>query len=828
MQYTIAQIHKIIPGRGQIVRPTDVITQLLTDSRSVSFGARALFFAISGRQHNGHRFIGQAYREGVRNFVVEHEAGAEFPDANFLIVENSVQALQQLAAFHRQQFDLPVVGITGSNGKTIVKEWLYHLLKIEYDIVRSPKSYNSQIGVPLSVMGMDEKNELAIFEAGISQPHEMERLEKIIHPTIGIITNITDTHSEGFSSHDEKTIEKLKLFEHCPLLIFRKDHSIIAQHITGNKEIISWSTNAAAHADMLISDIEILTDETLFSLQWKGSKMHFAIPFIDQASFENAAHAIVAALITGGTELPVLESITRQAATLPVVSMRMEIKKGNNNCILINDTYSADIDSLKIALQFQKQQGEGLNKTIILTDFDESGYSDEDLYHTISELLAENNITRIIGVGEKINRYLHTFNHIPASGFKEVRDLIHKIPELDFSNEIILLKGARRFQLEKVSHLLAQKTHGTVLKIFMHHMVHNLNVYRSLLQPGVKTMAMVKAFSYGSGQAEVARLLAHQRVDYLAVAYADEGADLRRQGIKLPLMVMNPEPDTFDQLLQFDLEPEIYSVSMLQQFIQFIRATEHIPATKKFAIHIKLDTGMHRLGFGRHEIPELIRLLLSSEELKVASIFSHLAAADESEHDSFTNQQVELFNELSLAIIQSIGYPVIRHIVNSPGISKFSNAQFDMVRLGIGLYGVDPSEKIQHQLLPVSSLQTTISQIREIRKGDSIGYGRSFIANENMRVATINIGYADGFSRRMSNGAGQVYIHGHYAPVVGKVCMDMTMVNISGIPSVKEGDMAELFGEHISIQEYADRQGTIPYEVMTGISQRVKRVYVSE
>lgn len=825
MLYTVKDIVDILGNTGQIVSPDAPITHLLTDTRNIVFGEKSLFIAISGKQHDGHRYLSDAYSGGVRSFLVEKMPSAPKPDANYLLVEHTLSALQALAAFHRSRFEIPVVGITGSNGKTIVKEWLYHLLKIDFDIVRSPKSYNSQLGVPLSVWEMDKQHELGIFEAGISQPGEMELLEKIIHPNIGIITNITNAHNEGFESETQKTQEKIKLFAHAETVIYRKDHTLIHDALSEFSNSISWSTNIETDPTVLISDIERLADKTLFTIHFNATHYHFAIPFADLAAFENSVHALITALYilkqSNQLQPETIERITLQAQDLPAVQMRLELKKGLQNCLIINDAYSADFASLDIALKFMHHHAEGLNKTIIISDFDESGENDAKLYARIATLLKANHIDKIYAIGSKIAQQKNTFAALNIVFFPDTENMLNHLHEFNFANEIILIKGARRFQLEKISNQLALKTHGTVLRINLNNLAHNLNTYRAALSPGVKTMAMVKAFSYGSGQAEVARLLANQRVDYLAVAYADEGADLRRQGIRLPIMVMNPEPETFDQLKQYHLEPEIYSIDLLQTFIH---STNNNAAT----IHIKLDTGMHRLGFEEKDITALISILRENKQLTIASIFSHLAGADEQTHDTFSQQQIDLFTTLSDKIIAAIGYRPLRHILNSPGISRFNNAQFDMVRLGIGLYGVDPAAIMQNKLLPVGILQTNIAQIHDVKTGESVGYSRTYIANANKKIATINIGYADGFSRRMSNGNGSVWVNGNLVPVVGRVCMDMSMIDVTNIPQIKVGDTVEIFGEHISISTYAAWQETIPYEVMTGISQRVKRVYEME
>lgn len=825
MGYTVKDIVDILGNRGQIVSPEAQIEHLLTDSRNILFADRSIFIAISGKQHDGHNYLVDAYKGGVRSFLVEKMPNSPFSDANYLVAENSLSALQALTAHHRNGFSLPVIGITGSNGKTIVKEWINHLLKIDFDIVRSPKSYNSQLGVPLSVWAIDRQHELGIFEAGISLPNEMAYLQKIIRPNIGIITNITNVHNEGFENETQKLTEKLKLFVESDIVIYRKDHALINAALVNKQTTLSWGTNPTIQPDILISDIEILNDKTLFTIHYQKQHLHFTIPFTDAASFENAIHALVTAIyvVNKNNNLSdeTLNHLTVQAQELPVVSMRLELKKGQHNCLVINDAYSADLSSLEIALRFMAHHADGLTKTIIISDFDESGESDEQLYTKVATLLFENGIKKVYAIGNSLTKNKHIFSLFDAQFFENTTALSTQLNTQHFESEIILIKGARRFQLEKIGNQLALKTHGTILRINLNNLSHNLNTYRAMLKPGVKTMAMVKAFSYGSGQAEIARLLANQRVDYLAVAYADEGADLRRQGIRLPIMVMNPEPETFDQLRQYHLEPEIYSIEILSAFIQSI-------GTNKASVHIKIDTGMHRLGFTESDIEQLITLLKTHQQITVASIFSHLAGADESKHDAFTQHQIDIFKSISDKLINAIGYTPLRHILNSSGIPRIPDAQFDMIRLGIGLYGVDPADRVQNKLQPVGTLQTNIAQIHHVKAGESIGYGRTFIADAPMHIATINIGYADGFSRRMSNGKGQVLLHEKKAPIVGRVCMDMSMIDITHIPEAKVGDTVEIFGAHISITDYAHLQETIPYEVMTGISQRVKRVYEFE
>ncbi|MBC8045671.1 MAG: bifunctional UDP-N-acetylmuramoyl-tripeptide:D-alanyl-D-alanine ligase/alanine racemase [Fimbriimonadaceae bacterium] len=832
MPYTIEEIKSILTASGQIVSSKANIEYLLTDSRSIIFPGNSLFIAIKGKHFDGHKFISQAYNAGVRNFIAENTDLTKYPDANILLVENSVLVLQQLAAHHRNKFSIDVIGITGSNGKTIVKEWIYHLLRTTKNICRNPKSYNSQIGVPLSVWQLDATNDLAIFEAGISQPGEMENLEKIIQPTIGVFTNIGPAHDEGFSDIHQKIAEKLKLFsgDQLDVLFYCADYPYVSgeihQHIP-NAVTTSWSKLNNSNADIQVKNIRIENAKTIFDIHLIGRQIkNLEIPFIDDASFENAVCAIIVADNFGIDEPHLRESLT----SLPVVSMRLELKKGINNCFIINDVYSSDIASLEIALHFLQRQKQNLQTHVILSDIDESGVNADALYKEVAQLIDENKIQYFTGIGEIISAhavYFESISGIKTQFYSSAENFIHSFGQNNFHSQFILLKGARRFRLERISNLLSQKTHGTVLQINLNHLVHNLNVYRALLHPGVQTMAMVKAFSYGSGTAEIASVLASNHVDYFAVAYADEGIELRKNGIHLPVMVMNPEPDTFEHLFEFNLEPEIYNLRILKLFVEFI-ASPGSPQEVDRKIHLKIDTGMHRLGFDSTEVEEAIEIIKKYPSIKIASVFSHLAAADEEKENDFTKKQIQLFDKISKKITTQFDYPIIRHILNSPGISKFSEGQFDMVRLGIGLYGDDPSKNILKKLLPVSYLFTTVSQIKNISAGESIGYGRSFYAEKNMRIATLNIGYADGFSRRLSNGIGKVFINGNDAPVVGKVCMDMIMVDVTNIQSIKEGDIAEIFGEHISLHQYAVMMQTIPYEILTGISQRVKRVYVQE
>jgi alanine racemase len=783
----------------QCVEPEREVRYLLTDSRKTFAASASLFFAISGERWDGHSFIGELYQKGVRNFVVERGARIrieELPQANIFESESSVKTLQQIAACHRKQFDYPVIGITGSNGKTIIKEWLSQLLATDYNIVKSPKSYNSQIGVPLSVWNMGEQHNLAIFEAGISRVREMKYLEQIIEPTIGIFTNIGTAHARGFESQLQKIEEKFTLFNESQAIVYCADHvklhNYIQQHGKPGQQLVAWSEK----------DITI------------------DIPFEDDASRENLGHCIALLRYLGIQD----SIIQKKISSLKNIPMRLELKKGINNCALIDDTYNNDLAGLSTALDFMKQQhiAPSDSRTVILSDMLETGQNKTVLYKKIASLLEYNHVKRLIGIGEVISAHKDAFTHMQAEFYPDTKAFLDKLRYTDFSRELILVKGARVFQFESIVQRLQEKVHGTLMEINLDALAHNLNFYKSKLSPGTKIMVMVKAFSYGSGSAEVAALLQFHQVDYLAVAYADEGVTLRQHGISLPIMVLNPSSETFDTLLEYTLEPEIYSFRILKEFADFLARKE-----KQHRIHLKIDTGMRRLGFEPEHTDALLNELKEYPQLKVASIFSHLAGAEDPQHSDFSQRQIQKLKQTAELLEAALGYKVIKHILNSAGIIRYPEGHFDMVRLGIGLYGVEVNNLEQEGLQAVSTLKTSISQIKYIPAGETIGYGRRGVAKQDMQIATIAIGYADGFDRRFSNGKGQVLINGKRAPVIGNVCMDMTMVNITGIEA-EEGDDVVVFGKDLPITELADNIGTIPYELLTGVGERVKRVFYVE
>ena len=792
---------------------------LLLDSRKIINPSHSLFFAIKGVRHDGHQFLTLLYKKGIRNFIVEKGATIaifDFPEANIWEVPSSVIALQTIVAYHRKQFHIPVIGITGSNGKTIVKEWLSQLLNKSFTIVKNPKSYNSQTGVPLSVWEMNEQHTLGIFEAGISLPNEMKNLASIIQPTHGLFTNIGPAHDEGFKNRDEKIKEKLKLFESTEILFYRKEYSEVHNYLK-NRKTFCWSTETTA--DVQIKKIQKNSSTTDLTFLFSDTTYKLSVPFTEDASIENIIHCICI-LLYFAIAIP---EIQQRINLLQPVAMRLELKEGINGCYIIDDTYNNDFSGLTMAINFLTQQKQRIKKTIVLSDLLESGVKEQKLYTQIAEMLKENGVSKLIGIGSVITKNKSLFKNINSTSFYDNTDeYLRDLNTKNFENELILVKGARVFTFEKIVRQIQQKMHGTVLEINLDALAHNLNFYRAQLKSGTKIMAMVKAFAYGSGSFEVANLLQFQRADYLAVAYADEGIALRENGITLPIMVMNPSYQSFDKLIQYNLEPEIFSFKLLNDFIQFL--TE-INATS--FVHLKLDTGMKRLGFEENDMSLLLEKISSSSRLKISSIFTHLAAADNELHNEFTIGQLNKFTQMTDRIENVIGYKTIRHALNSAGIVRFPEAQMGMVRLGIGLYGVEANSIRQSELQTVGTLKTIISQIKKIDTGESIGYSRKGIAKKPMTIATIAIGYADGFDRRFSNGIGKVLINGKLCPIVGNVCMDMCMVDISET-SATEGDEIIIFGQNPSILELASQIGTIPYEILTNIGQRVKRVFYSE
>ena len=788
-----------------------VIESVSIDSRSMQNSKTTLFFALIGPNNDGHLYVNELMEQGVTHFVVEKTDPILEQKATFYVVENTLMALQKLAAFYRKQFHFPIIGITGSNGKTIVKEWLNFLLSPDYNIARSPKSYNSQVGVPLSVLSISDYNNLGIFEAGISTISEMEQLQKIIQPTIGILTNIGSAHDEGFTDISQKIKEKLKLFSSVDLLILNKNRTIDV-FLNPKIKTFSWSSNDK-NADVFVITSQI-NGQTQLKITYQSMCFSVVIPFHDGASIENAIHCLMV-LLHLNYDQAVIQ--TRMKLLFPV-EMRLKIKSGNKNTILIDDSYSSDYQSLKIALDFLEHQKQHKKKTLILSDIVQSGLSNDDLYTKVSQLIIANKINRVVVIGGIISQYKSKFPN--CISFKTTNDFLSNLDKTEFQNETILIKGARNFHFENVVALLEKKNHETVLEINLNAISFNLNFYKSKLAAKTKLMVMVKAFGYGSGGFEIARLLEHHKVDYLGVAFADEGISLRNDGISMPIMVLNPEVSSFSSIIQHQLEPEIYSINGLKEFLKIAEAK----LLTNFPIHIKLDTGMHRLGFQEADLPELIKKLKASNHVVVKSILSHLATSDDLNQKEFAQFQIKLFDKLVHKLMSELQINPIRHILNTSGISNFAAAQYDMVRLGIGLYGISNDPNEQKKLENVGTLKSIISQIRTISTNESVGYGRRFIAKNESKIATIPIGYADGIFRAWGNGVGYVLIRNQKATIIGSICMDMLMVDVSAINCI-EGDEVLLFGEKLSVVAIAKSLNTIPYEILTSVSQRVKRIF---
>ena len=823
MQYTIQQIGSIlgVPVSGQ---QADKVSILLTDSRKLTLPTETLFFALETKNNDAHVFIGELYDKGVRNFVVSKflPEWETFTNVNFLKVKNPLLALQKIAAYHRKQFNIPVIGITGSNGKTIVKEWLYQLLEKNYNIVRSPRSYNSQIGVPLSVWQLDHETELGIFEAGISMPDEMEKLEPVIRPTIGVLTKVGEAHQENFASLQQKIMEKLELFVNCDVFIFDEDSELVSQSVDQmvlSPKAFTWSRkNRDAH--LYISSVEKKGEEgTVINYSLLDFDDSFTIPFTDEASIENAISCLAVALYL---HVPTDEIFSRMAMLEPV-AMRLDVRKGKENCIIINDTYNSDINSIKIALDFQQQRkvDRHLKKTLILSDILQTGKPSKSLYKKVAGMVEQSGVERIIGIGRDISSHQNLFSISEKSFYQTIDQFVSSQEWRSFNHELILLKGARKYHFEQISSLIEERIHETVMEVDLDAVVHNFNFYKSRLQSDVKLVCMVKANGYGAGAVEIAKTLQYHRCDYLAVAVAEEGVQLRKEGISLPLIVLNPEVNGFEELFSADLEPEVYNFRILEAFIKEAerRGITHYP------IHLKIDTGMHRLGFLPEQIPEMIAMLKRQKGLKVYSVFSHLSASESWLFDDFTHRQMDIFRDVAKEIEQAFSYPVYKHILNSAGMERFQETRWDMARLGIGLYGISASGL--SGLRNVCTLKTTILQIKHISSNETIGYGRKERLDRDARIATIRFGYADGLDRQFGNRKGKVLINGQYAPIVGNVCMDLCMVDVTDIDA-KEGDTVILFGEDLSVIELAESIGTIPYEILTSISPRVKRIYIKE
>ena len=830
MKYSIEKVTTLI-GARRIGEADAQIGWLLTDSRSLCFPEETLFFALRSSRNDGHRYIDDLYRRGVRNFVVDAKGILEFhandtegmKDANFLVVPSPLAALQRLAERHRDEFNVPIVGITGSNGKTMVKEWLNQLLSPSMTVTRSPKSFNSQIGVPLSVWLLNEHTQVGIFEAGISQPDEMASLTDIIQPTIGLLTSLGAAHQENFRSMEEKCMEKMQLFSNAKVLAYNSDDDIISRCIrrSGFKgEKIGWSRENPS-APFYIEKVSFASDSsplTSVSYIYKGTRAFYSLPFFDEASLQCSFACAAVALYLGLTP----DQLAERMALLEPVAMRLEVKEGQHGCILINDSYNSDINSLDIALDFMARRTLSKGGVLILSDIYQSGMSDYDLYSKVNSLCMERGIRHLLAVGSHISTQKGVFT-LPAQHFFTTTDqLLASDVFRSLHDEVILIKGARPFGFDRITELLEQKVHETILEVNLNAVVDNLNFYRSFLKPETKLVCMVKADAYGAGAVEVAKTLQEHRVDYLAVAVADEGVTLRNNGITQNIMIMNPEMTAFKTMFDYDLEPEVYSFRLMDALIH---AAEQQGITG-WPVHVKLDTGMHRLGFDpEKDIDEVIRRLKGQNAIIPRSVFSHFVGSDSDDFDNFSTMQFEKFDKASRQLQAAFSHKIIRHMDNSAAIEHFPERQMDMCRLGLGLYGVDPRDN--RMLHTVSTLKTTILQLRHVPKEETVGYSRKGVLTRDSVIAAIPIGYADGLNRHLGRGAGYCLVNGQKAPYVGNICMDVAMIDVTGI-DCHEGDMVEIFGEHLPVTVLSDVLDTIPYEVMTSVSNRVKKVYFQD
>ena len=825
MTYTIEKVTTLIGARrfGEHVARIGFI---LADSRSLCFPEETLFFALRSERNDGHHYIPELYRRGVRNFVVTEvpfNRETDYPDANFLKVVDTLEALQRLAERHRDEFNIPIVGITGSNGKTMVKEWLNQLLSDDLFVTRSPRSYNSQIGVPLSVWLLNEHTQVGVFEAGISQVGEMAALHDIIQPTIAVLTNLGDAHQENFSSKEAKCKEKLKLFRDAKVVVYNGDDELVGHCVSELKDLkgerLFWSV-ADKCAPFFVKAIEKKAQTTEITYIYKGEEHRYSLPFIDEASVNNSfACAIVALTLGIGAD-----KLGERMRQLEPIAMRLEVKQGRHGCTLINDSYNSDINSLDIALDFMNRRPDhqGRRHTLVLSDIYQSGMTTHELYEEVGRLCRQRGVEKFIGIGEELKKHAASIKLSEEYFFDNVDELIGSDVFKQLHDEVILIKGARRFGFDRLTELLVRKVHETTLEVNLNAVVKNLNRYRSFMKPETKLVCMIKADAYGAGSVEIAKTLQDHRVDYLAVAVADEGVTLRKNGITSSIMIMNPEMTAFKTMFDYDLEPEVYSFRLLDALV---KAAEKEGITG-FPVHIKLDTGMHRLGFDpRKDMEELIKRLKRQTAIIPRSVFSHFVGSDSDDFDDFSARQYELFR-LGADRLQAVfDHKILFHMDNSAGIEHFPDRQMDMCRLGLGLYGINP--RTNETLDNVSTLKTTILQLRKVPAGDSVGYSRKTILERDSMIAAIPIGYADGLDRHLSNRRGYCLVNGQKADYVGNICMDVAMIDVTGI-DCKEGDSVEIFGDRLPVTVLSDIIGTIPYEVLTGVSNRVKRVYFQD
>lgn len=823
MKYTVSQIANML-HLPQPQYPTMPVETLLTDSRSLTYPEGTLFFALRTRRNDGHRYLRELYDRGVRNFVVEYipQPMQSIDDANFLVVANVTEALQTIASQHRRRFDIPVVGITGSRGKTTVKEWLNSLLQEDFDIVRSPRSFNSQIGVPMSVWEMTPDSQLGIFEAGISQTGEMATLQAIIRPNVGIITNVGDEHHDGFAGKRAKCEEKLLLFRDCDCIIYNADDELISDVVESTcvtvKEI-AWSMRDSDRP-LFISGVSRHSDHTVISYSYLQQDGEFEIAFTSRADIENAIHCLALMLYLGRS----FDVIAERMSRLSHVGTRLNVIEGINNCSIIYDAYTADLHSLLPALEFMERRATATQSlSVILSDVVHEAMKPDALYQAIAQLMKQKGVDRLIGIGEEISRYACYFDG-NAAFYHSTDEFLMAMSPNDFDDELILVKGAADFGFSRIADVFEARQHETVLEVNLDAIVHNYNVYRTLVKPETGIVCMVKASGYGAGSYELAKTLQAQGASYLAVAAYDEGVDLRKAGITMPIMVLNPKVVNYRMLFAYNLEPEIYNFDILKAII----CEGERYGVKDFPVHIKLDTGMHRLGFLEKDIPHLVELLSSQHVVTPRSVFSHLAAADCPEMDDYTLQQFDYFNRCCDSLQQGFSHHILRHILNSTGITRFPEHQCDMVRLGICLYGIPTmTDGSQAELRPVSSLHSVIISIKEWEAGTTIGYSRRGILRHRSRIATVPVGYADGIDRHLGNGNACVYVNGHRCPTIGNICMDVCMIDVTDA-DCNVGDEVEIFGDNIPVVELASKLDTIPYEILTSISTRVKRVYYRE
>lgn len=822
MKYLAKDIGKILGiDQSLIPYPDFEIETIATDTRTSNLPDSTIFFALPGSINDGHDFIHEAILKGIKNFVISHNIVGPEVKANFFKVKNTLEALQKVAAYHRASFsDLEVLTITGSNGKTTIKEWLSQIID-DRQVVKSPKSYNSQTGVALSLWQIRESDQLGIFEAGISRIGEMEALEKMIRPNIGLFTMIGDAHAEGFENMDQKLFEKLKLFKNVQAIIFEEDDIIVSlaiRELYEDKQLYSWGWSE--HSTLfVVKDMKSSLHDTEIKIKYKNSILKFKVPFVDKASIDNALHCLAGLLVLGVS----VENIKSGLLQLHNLPMRLELKTGENGSILVNDTYNADIQSFRMAMDFMDQQAGKREKAVIISDFMQTGLTPEELNQSLAASIYKHEVKHVIGVGitvENLRKYLNT--DVLFQYFKSTDQLIEQIHDINLSQKMILVKGARVFKLEKIIEVLSEKIHTATLETDLQALGHNLRVFSQYLGKDTKIIGVIKASAYGSGSEELAKFLEHRKVAYLAVAYIDEGIQLRKAGIKLPIIILNPDRSSVNDMANFDLEPEVYSLEQLKDIINYLKLANK----SGFKIHLKIDTGMHRMGFMSQDIPVLCQYLKDTKSLKVASIFSHLSSSEDAGDDAFTEQQVALLNKHFETISETIGYQPYKHILNSAGIVRFPQYHFDMVRLGLGLYGIDSAGILTDQLEKVHTLKATVIQVKDIGKDAFIGYNRKGRVSKPGKIAVINIGYADGLLRIAGNGRYSVNIHGVDFPIIGNVCMDLTIIDIGLHADVKVGDEAIIFGKNKPVEVMASVCGTIPYEILSRISNRIKRLYI--